>query len=109
MNYSEVLYALYGIIEDRKKNPKEGSYTSYLFEKGMDKILKKVGEETTETIIAAKNNDKTETIYELCDLIYHVSVLMRQMNITWDEVFEELAKRELKENNLKKFNTKGNL
>ena len=103
MDNKEVLYQLYDIISDRKINPKQGSYTNYLFEKGLDKILKKVGEEATETIIAAKNNDKNEVIYELSDLLYHISVLLSEKQITWDNVFEELKKRELKEYNLKQF------
>ncbi|MEY8320782.1 phosphoribosyl-ATP diphosphatase [Lachnospiraceae bacterium 46-61] len=103
MDNKEVLYQLYDIISDRKINPKQGSYTNYLFEKGLDKILKKVGEEATETIIAAKNNDKNEVIYELSDLLYHISVLLSEKQITWDDVFEELKKRELKESNLKQF------
>ena len=103
MDNKEVLYQLYDIISDRKINPKQGSYTNYLFEKGLDKILKKVGEETAETIIAAKNNDKNEVIYELSDLLYHISVLLSEKQITWDDVFEELKKRELKDSNLKQF------
>ena len=106
MNYSEVLYELYDIILDRKSNAKEGSYTNYLFEKGLEKILKKVGEEATETIIAAKNEDKKEVIYELSDLLYHISVLLAEKEITWQEVFEELQKRELKQGNLKQFHTR---
>ena len=94
MENQKVLYALYDIILDRKKNPKEGSYTNYLLEKGIDKILKKVGEEAAETIIAAKNPDKTEMIYELSDLLYHLSVLLAEKQITWDNIFEELKKRE---------------
>ena len=109
MDYSKVLYALYEVIEDRKKNPKEGSYTNYLMEKSIDKILKKVGEECTETVIAAKNGIKSETVYEICDLMYHLSVLMEEQGITWDDIFSELAKRELKEGNLKKFNTRGEI
>ena len=103
MENQKVLYALYDIILDRKKNPKEGSYTNYLLEKGIDKILKKVGEEAAETIIAAKNPDKTEMIYELSDLLYHLSVLLAEKQITCDNIFEELKKRELKEGNLKEF------
>ena len=103
MENQKVLYALYDIILDRKKNPKEGSYSNYLLEKGIDKILKKVGEEAAETIIAAKNPDKTEMIYELSDLLYHLSVLLAEKQITWDNIFEELKKRELKEGNLKEF------
>ena len=101
MENKEVLYELYRIILDRKSNPKEGSYTNYLFEKGLDKILKKVGEEATETIIASKNEDKSEIIYELSDLLYHLSVLLAEKGITWDDIFEELKRRELKEGNLK--------
>ena len=104
-----VLYELYNVITDRKANPKEGSYTNCLLDKGTDKILKKVGEESSETIIAAKNNDKRETVYEICDLLYHLSVLMADMGITWDDVLGELAVRELKEGNLKKFNVKGDI
>ena len=103
MDNKEVLYQLYDIISDRKINPKQGSYTNYLFEKGLEEIVKKVGEETAETIIAAKNNDKNEVIYELSDLLYHISVLLSEKQITWDDVFEELKKRELKESNLKQF------
>lgn len=87
------LAALAGLIQGRKNEPKEGSYTSYLFAKGIDKILKKVGEESTEVIIAAKADDKKETIYEIADLAYHVMVLMCQMGIGLDEVKAELAKR----------------
>ena len=109
MENSQVLYAVYSIIDDRKMNPKEGSYTNYLLEKGIDKILKKIGEEATETVIAAKNNNKEETIGEISDFLYHVSVLMSKMEITWDDIFEELAIRELKEGNLKQFNIKGDI
>ena len=106
MDIRDVLYKVYDVIEDRKINPKEGSYTNYLFDKGIDKILKKVGEECTETIIAAKNTDNNEVVYEISDLLYHLSVMMSVKGITWDDVFEELAKRELKEGNLKKMNTR---
>lgn len=109
MENKDVLYALYGVILDRKKNPKEGSYTNYLLESGLDKILKKVGEETAETIIASKNEQKEQIIYELSDLLYHISVLLAQKEITWDDVFEELKKRELKEGNLKQFHTRTEL
>jgi phosphoribosyl-AMP cyclohydrolase / phosphoribosyl-ATP pyrophosphohydrolase len=81
------------LIRGRKINKKEGSYTTYLFEKGMDKILKKVGEESTEVIVAAKNNDKEETIYEICDLAYHTMVLMVEMGISLEEIHKELASR----------------
>ena len=81
------------LIKGRKTNPQEGSYTTYLFEKGIDKILKKVGEESTEVIIGAKGNDKKETIYEIADLAYHVMVLMTEMGISLDDVKAELASR----------------
>ncbi len=84
---------LYDLLLDRIENPKEGSYTTYLFEKGRDKILKKVGEESTEVIIAAKEGDKRETVYELADLAYHVMVLMAHMGISLDELKTELASR----------------
>lgn len=81
------------LIESRKNTPKEGSYTSYLFEKGTDKILKKIGEEATEVIIAAKGGDKGETVYEIADLIYHLSVLMVESGITLGQIRDELASR----------------
>lgn len=81
------------LILGRKTDKKEGSYTTYLFEKGMDKILKKVGEESTEVIVAAKNDDKKETVYEIADLAYHVMVLMAEMGISVDDVTKELASR----------------
>lgn len=84
---------LYKLIQGRQTDPKEGSYTSYLFDKGIDKILKKVGEETTEVIVAGKGGEKVETVYEIADLYYHVMVLMVQMGITPEEVLSELAKR----------------
>ena len=87
------LSALHGVIEDRRLNPKEGSYTTYLFEKGRDKILKKVGEECTEVLIAGAKQDKEETIYEIGDLTYHVLTLMSEMGITLEDVTRELAKR----------------
>ena len=95
------LDTLYGIIEDRKTNPKQGSYTTYLFEKGIDKILKKLGEESTEVIIAGKSGDKAETIYEIADLAYHVMVLMAQMGITNDDVKKELESRHVIDNKVK--------
>lgn len=85
--------ALSSMLKGRKDAPQEGSYTSYLFEKGVDKILKKVGEECTEVIIAAKGNDRTETIYEIADLAYHTLVLMTQMGITPEELSAELGAR----------------
>ena len=87
------LEALMSVIEGRKTEKKEGSYTTYLFEKGIDKILKKVGEECTEVIIAGKADDKAETIYEISDLVYHVMVLMIQMGISLDDIKNELAYR----------------
>ncbi|WP_378954102.1 bifunctional phosphoribosyl-AMP cyclohydrolase/phosphoribosyl-ATP diphosphatase HisIE [Pelosinus sp. sgz500959] len=90
---SGVLHDLYHIINDRKLNPKEGSYTTYLFEKGQDKILKKVGEEAAETIIASKNNDKNELISEMSDLWYHCLVLLANHDVTPSELMAELQKR----------------
>ena len=87
------LHELYQVINDRKHNPKEGSYTNYLFEKGQDKILKKVGEESAETIIGSKNNNKEEIIYEMADLWYHCLVLLAYHNITPTELLAELAGR----------------
>ena len=84
---------LYKLIEERKTNPSEKSYTSYLFEKGIDKILKKVGEEATEVIIGAKNNDNEELKYEIADLYYHTLVLMIEQGLTIQDIKEELAKR----------------
>lgn len=88
------LDALYQLILDRKNTPKEGSYTDYLFTKGLDKILKKVGEESTEVIVAAKNDSDSEFVYEVADLAYHVLVLMVDRGISVDQVKEELATRE---------------
>ena len=91
---SKFSYAgLMKLIEGRKIEKKEGSYTTYLFEKGIDKILKKVGEECTEVIIAGKANDKKETIYEISDLVYHVMVMMIEMGISLDDIHDELASR----------------
>jgi phosphoribosyl-ATP pyrophosphohydrolase/phosphoribosyl-AMP cyclohydrolase len=87
------LEGLMELIKGRKTEKKEGSYTTYLFEKGLDKILKKVGEESTEVIIAAKADDKRDTIYEIADLAYHVMVLMTQMGISLDDIKNELASR----------------
>jgi phosphoribosyl-ATP pyrophosphohydrolase/phosphoribosyl-AMP cyclohydrolase len=84
---------LFAVIEDRKANPKEGSYTNYLFEKGIDKILKKVGEETAEVIIAAKNNEPDEIKLESADLLYHLLVMLSERGLTPGEVFAELEKR----------------
>ena len=85
--------SLMEMLQGRKEHPKEGSYTSYLFEKGLDKILKKVGEECTEVVIAGKAEDKAETVYEIADLAYHVMVLMLQLGISLEDVRGELAKR----------------
>ena len=87
------LEGLYGLLKGRKENLPEGSYTTYLFEKGIDKILKKVGEESTEVIVAAKGDDKKETIYEIADLAYHVMVLMVEMGISTEDIHRELASR----------------
>ena len=95
------LDTLYNIIEDRKINRKAGSYTTYLFEKGIDKILKKLGEESTEVIIAGKADDKAETIYEIADLAYHAMVLMVEMGITTEDVMKELASRHVVDNKVK--------
>ncbi len=95
------LQGLYELLLQRKKDRPEGSYTTYLFEKGLDKILKKVGEECTEVIIGGKAEDKKETIYEIADLTYHVLVLMAQMGITVDEVKTELASRHIIDHKVK--------
>lgn len=95
------LNALMRLIEGRKTEKKEGSYTTYLFEKGIDKILKKVGEECTEVIIAGKADDRAETIYEISDLTYHVLVLMVQMGISIDDIYKELASRHVIDHKVK--------
>lgn len=95
------LEGLYELLEGRKKERPEGSYTTYLFDKGIDKILKKVGEENTEVIIAAKADDKVETIYELADLAYHVMVLMVEMGISVEDVHRELASRHIIDHKVK--------
>ena len=89
------------LIRGRKTDKKEGSYTTYLFEKGLDKILKKVGEECTEVIIGAKNDDKKETIYEISDLCYHVMVLMIEMGISLEDIHKELASRHVIDHKIK--------
>ncbi len=88
-----VLHDVYHVVLDRKMNPKEGSYTNYLFEKGVDKILKKIGEETAEVIIAAKSPSKDDVRYEIADLFYHIMVLMVEKGMSLDEVYEELKGR----------------
>ena len=93
VNPLQVFEKVYDVIKDRKLHPKEGSYTNYLLDKGLDKILKKLGEEATETIIASKNSGNQEVIYEISDLLYHLMVLMAEKEITWEEVTKELAGR----------------
>ncbi len=100
-----VLQELYQVVLSRKSHPQEGSYTCYLFEKGLDKILKKVGEECAETIIAAKNNKQEETVGEISDLIYHLMVLMAAQEIPLEAVLEELERRSHKIGNLKQMKT----
>ena len=99
-----VIENLYNIINDRKENPAEGSYTAYLFESGIDKILKKVGDECSETIIDAKNGEKSELASEICDLTYHILVLMSALNLELSDVENILIQRTKKIGNLKKFN-----
>lgn len=100
-NAGFTMEGLMQLIEGRRAEPKEGSYTTYLFEKGLDKILKKVGEESTEVIIAAKDEDKAETVYEISDLVYHVMVLMIEMGITLDDIKSELASRHVIDHKVK--------
>ena len=95
------LEGLMDLLKGRKEEMPEGSYTSYLFEKGIDKILKKVGEESTEVIVAAKGGDKKETIYEIADLAYHVMVLMTEMGISTEDVQKELASRHIIDHKVK--------
>ncbi|MBR6477690.1 MAG: bifunctional phosphoribosyl-AMP cyclohydrolase/phosphoribosyl-ATP diphosphatase HisIE [Lachnospiraceae bacterium] len=92
-NPLQVFEEVYNVIKDRKVHPKEGSYTNYLFDKGLDKILKKVGEEATEIVIAAKNPNPNEIKYEISDFLYHVMVLMAEKDVTWEEIIAELANR----------------
>ena len=92
-NPLKVFEDVYDIIKDRKENPKEGSYTNYLFDKGIDKILKKLGEESTEIVIAAKNPDPEEIKYEISDFLYHCMVLMVEKGVTWEEITQELSQR----------------
>ena len=98
-----VLNELYQVVLDRKAHPQEGSYTCYLFEKGLDKILKKVGEESSEVIIAAKNGVAEDTENEICDLLYHLLVLMAEQNIPVENVEALLEQRRQKIGNLKQF------
>jgi phosphoribosyl-ATP pyrophosphohydrolase/phosphoribosyl-AMP cyclohydrolase len=89
----DVLDEIYAVVDDRRKNPQEGSYTNYLFDKGLDKICKKVGEEATEVVIAAKNGRHDEVVYEVSDLLYHVCVLLVQQGVTLEDLHEELKRR----------------
>ena len=89
----KVFEEVFGVILDRKEHPKEGSYTNYLFDKGLDKILKKLGEEATEIVIAAKNPNPEEIKYEIADFLYHMMVLMADRGIGWEEIMEELSNR----------------
>ena len=100
---NDTLQALYDVILSRKAEPQEGSYTCYLFDKGLDKILKKVGEECAETIIAAKNGVEEDTVGEISDLIYHLMVMMAEQDIPLSAVLAELARRGQKIGNLKQF------
>ena len=94
MANQQTLEELYAIIKVRKETPKEGSYTNYLFDKGLDKILKKVGEEATEVVIAAKNEDPQELVYETADVLYHLLVLLVEKGVPYEAILEELASRE---------------
>ncbi len=100
-NSAFTMDGLYSLLEGRKRDKPEGSYTTYLFEKGIDKILKKVGEECTEVIIAGKADDKAETVYEIADLAYHVMVLMVEMGISVDDIKGELASRHIIDHKVK--------
>lgn len=102
---NDTLQRLYQVILDRQHSPQEGSYTCYLFDKGLDKILKKVGEECAETIIAAKNASQPDTVGEISDLIYHLMVMMVDQSIPLSAVMEELDRRSMKIGNLKQFHT----
>jgi len=90
---SEILNELMEVLRDRQVKRPEGSYTSYLFNEGQDKILKKVGEETSEVIIASKNNEKGPIVYEMADLVYHLMVLMVYHGLSWDDIYRELGER----------------
>ena len=100
---SDTLYGLMEVVQGRRRHREEGSYTCYLFEQGLDKILKKCGEECSEVIIAAKNGKNEDTANEICDLIYHLLVMMVESGISLEEVEEILAERRQKIGNLKKF------
>lgn len=92
-DYAKIIKEVYDVVKDRKENPKEGSYTNYLFDKGIDKICKKIGEEASEVIIAAKNADQDEIKYEIADLLYHLTVLIVDQGLTWEQIFNELEDR----------------
>ena len=92
-NPQKVLDSVYDVIKDRKVNPREGSYTNYLFNKGVDKILKKLGEEATEIVIASKNPEEKEIVYEISDFLYHMMVLMAEKNVSWEDITDELSRR----------------
>ena len=92
-NPFRVFETVYNTILDRKANPKEGSYTNYLFDKGIDKILKKIGEEATEIVIAGKNPNPEEIKYEMADFLYHAMVLMAERGVSWEDIVQELAER----------------
>jgi phosphoribosyl-ATP pyrophosphohydrolase len=100
---ADILSELFEVVSERKCNPQEGSYTCYLFDKGLDKILKKIGEEASEVIIAAKNGNNDDTVNEISDLFYHLVVLMAQVNITPEQLNTVLEERRLKIGNLKSF------
>ena len=100
---NDTLARLYQVVLDRKAHPQEGSYTCYLFDKGLDKILKKVGEECSETIIAAKNGVQADTVGEVADLLYHLTVMLVDQQIPLEAVLEELDRRSQKIGNLKQF------
>ena len=102
---NDTLAQLYRVIESRRAQPQEGSYTCYLFEQGIDKILKKCGEECAETIIAAKNTNREDLKNEVCDLLYHLLVMLAEKEIEIDEVLEILEQRRQKIGNLKQFKT----
>lgn len=104
---SDIFYEIENMIKERKENPVEKSYTNYLLDQGIDKVCKKVGEEASETIIAAKNNDKEELIGEVSDLLYHLFVLMNQQDITLEDIQNKLKQRHQVTGNKKVFNAKG--
>ncbi len=104
---NNILEEVYEMIEDRKKNPKEGSYTNYLLDQGIDKICKKIGEEATETVIAAKNDEKDELIGEICDLLYHLEVMMVNKQVSLEDIKAKLTERHKIEGNKKVQNKRG--